>query len=356
MTIKTFQIEYDAINSKNTFTNGDTINGRIILEVSKETRIQSLVFMAKGKAWVCWHEQHGETNHVYWADEKYYSIKHHILRESRQDGTEVIGKGRHLFPFSFNIPNRKMPSTFKTSTGKIVHKIKAELKQSMKLSKTTKVHYTFISKADMDTPGLMEPQHDSKDKSLAFGSGNVSMDVYTKRMGYRPGENLSVTVKINNRSSRSVKPKFVLYEKKSYFAQGHRKVHTKNIYKDKGDAVDSTSGKSTVTKALPIPGTLPPSLLNCSIIRLEYKLKIYLDIKCALDPAIKLPIVILPEAAGETQPPALPGSGFEAYGMPRQPAWSTTPDTKEPPPPYGACMMSPSSPYDKYNSSHKSKP
>ena len=87
MTIKKFEIQYDAINSKNTFTNGDTINGRIILEVSTETRIQSLLFIAKGKAHVCWHEQYGQHDHrVYWADEKYYSVKHHILREARQDG------------------------------------------------------------------------------------------------------------------------------------------------------------------------------------------------------------------------------------------------------------------------------
>ncbi|XP_061585004.1 arrestin domain-containing protein 3-like [Cololabis saira] len=354
MTIKTFQIEYDAINDKNTFTNGDTINGRIILEVSKETRIESLVFMAEGKANVCWHEQHGQHHHhVYWSNEKYYSIKDHILRESRQDGTEVIGKGRHVFPFSFNIPDRKMPSTFKTSIGKIVHKIKAELKQSMKLTKKTKVHFTFISNADMDTPGLMEPQHNSKDKSLAFGSGNVSMDIYTKRMGYRQGENLHVTVEINNRSSRSAKAKFVFYEKKSYFAQGRRRVHTQNIVKGKIDAADSASGKSAATEVIPIPGHLPSSILNCSIIKLEYRLKIYLDIKCASDPVVKLPIVILPEAAAGTQQAALPAFGFEAYGMLSQPAWSSTPDTKDPPPPYGACAMSPSSPYDKYNSSHK---
>lgn len=87
MTIKTFSIEYDAVNSKNTFTNGDTINGRIIVEASKETKIHSLVFIAKGKARVCWTEHYGQhQTHVYWADEKYYDVKHHILREARQDG------------------------------------------------------------------------------------------------------------------------------------------------------------------------------------------------------------------------------------------------------------------------------
>lgn len=87
MTIKKFFIEYDAVNNRNTFTNGDTINGRIILEVSKETKVQWLLFIAKGKASVRWSEHYGQNQtHVYWSDEKYYSVKHYMIRKSRQDG------------------------------------------------------------------------------------------------------------------------------------------------------------------------------------------------------------------------------------------------------------------------------
>lgn len=93
MTINNFKIEYDAINSRNIFTNGDTINGRIILEASKETRIQSLVFIAKGKARVHFTEHYGllgksnpEIDENYWHKQKYYRIKQYILRETRQNG------------------------------------------------------------------------------------------------------------------------------------------------------------------------------------------------------------------------------------------------------------------------------
>lgn len=87
MTITNFSIEYDAINSRNTFTNGDIINGRIIVEVSKETTIQALIFSGQGEARVRWSEHYGEYHHrVYWQNEKYYQIKEYILRESRQDG------------------------------------------------------------------------------------------------------------------------------------------------------------------------------------------------------------------------------------------------------------------------------
>ncbi|XP_062236406.1 arrestin domain-containing protein 3-like [Platichthys flesus] len=361
MTILNFSIEYDGVNSHNIFTNGDTINGRIIVEVSKETKVRSLVFIAQGKARVVWHEYYGQNQHrVFWADEKYYSIEHHILREARQDGTEVIGKGRHIFPFSFAIPDRRIPSSFKDCTGKIVHKLKAELKQSMKLTKKAKSEFTFRSKADMDVPGLLEPQYGSKDKSLKlFGSGNVSMDIHTKRMGYKQGENVKVTVEIVNHSSRSVKPKFSLYEKKSFFAQGRRRVHTKEILKDKIEALASSS-KDTVTKVMSIPRELPPSILNCSIIKLEYRLKVYLGMKCTKDPVVKLPIVVLPEAAPATattkRQPASAAYGFEGFGNPTPPTWSTTPQQAahrpfDPPPAYEAYAMPPTVNYSDKNSS-----
>ncbi|XP_016530323.1 arrestin domain-containing protein 3-like isoform X2 [Poecilia formosa] len=205
MTVKKLHIEYDAVNNRNTFTNGDTINGRIILEVSKETKVQSLLFIAKGKARVCWSEHYGNNQtHVYWSDEKYYSVKHHMIRESRQDGTEVISRGKHVFPFTFKIPDRKMPSSFHSSVGRIVHKLKAELKQSVKLKKKAKIHFMFVSKADMDTPGLLVPQQESKDKSLAFGSGNVSMDVHAKKMGYKLGKFLDREEKRRRKSQHFI--------------------------------------------------------------------------------------------------------------------------------------------------------
>ncbi|XP_073321605.1 arrestin domain-containing protein 3-like [Pagrus major] len=353
MTINNFSIEYDVINSRNTFTNGDTINGRIIVETSKETKIQALVFIAQGRARVLWSEHYGQYAHyVYCANEKYYDVKHNILREARQDGTGVIGKGRHVFPFSFKIPDRKVPSSFKDSVGKVVHKLKAELKQSMKLTKKAKTHFTFVSKADMDIPRLMKPQHGSKDKSVSvFGSGNVSMDVHTKRMGYKQGKDLQVTVEIRNHSTRPVKPKFLLYEKKSYFAQGHRKVCTNKILKEKIKAIAPSSNK-TVTQVITIPRELPPSILTCSIFKLEYRLKIHLKIKCASDPEIKLPIVILPafEVPTEKHPPPSAGFGFEAFRSPNQAPWSRAPRLQaapqpvDPPPAYGAYAMYPSYP------------
>ncbi|XP_061842535.1 arrestin domain-containing protein 3-like [Nerophis lumbriciformis] len=357
MTIKDFLIEYNSINSQNIFTNGDTITGRIILEVSKDTTIQSLIFIGKGKATVRWSEHYGQYySRYYWSDEKYYEIKQRILKY----GNETIPKGRHAFPFIFKVPDRKMPSSFKSGTGKVVHKVKAELKQSMKLTKEAKAHFTFVSKADMDIHGLMEPQHECTDKSLSvFGSGNVAMDVYTSRMGYQQGEDLRVKVVVYNQSSRAVKPKMVLYKKKSFFAQGERKHSTKDILEEKAESIDAYS-KETVKKVITIPRELPSSILNCGIIKLEYRLKIILDIKYAINPKVKLPIVVLPalDVPDIKQPPdPAAACGFEAFGNSNQPTWSQTPQCRttttqllDLPPPYESHTAYPLGDADKYES------
>ncbi|XP_061135863.1 arrestin domain-containing protein 3-like isoform X1 [Syngnathus typhle] len=335
MTIKHFSIEYDSINSQNIFTNGDTINGRIIVEVSKETPIQSLTFIGKGNARVCWHEYYGQySSYYYWSDEKYYEIKQRIL----QPDIGFISKGRHVFPFSFKVPNRTMPSSFNSSVGKIVHKLKAELKQSMKLTKTVKAHFTFVSKADMGIPGLMEPQFGSMDKKITvFGSGTIAMDVYTKRMGYQPGEDLQVKVEIQNQSSRDLKPKFVLYEKLSFFAQGKRKLCMQNILKEKLERIDAHS-KMVVKKVITIPRNISPSILNSSIIKLEYRLKIFLDVKYAINPEIKLPIVVLPALEGPAgqQPPGPATYTFEDFGKSKKQSSRKASQSSDLPPPYEA--------------------
>ncbi|CAN9513320.1 unnamed protein product [Ophioblennius macclurei] len=330
MTIKIFFIEYDAINSRNTFTNGDKITGRIIFETRKETKIQSLTVTAKGKAQVSfgqWEVVDGrQTVYCHFkAEEKYYEVTH-SLRAQGQDGFGpwTIGPGRHAFPFTFIIPDEKIPSSFEASAGKIVHKLKAKLKRSMKPQKTSEIHFRFVSKADMNHPILLQPQRDSRSQNIhVFGSGNVSLDVRVNKMGYHPGDSINVTAEIRNNSGRSVKPKFVLYESKSFHAQGAVESSQREVFREKCDAMEASSVKN-VSKTLLIPRDMPISIVNSNIIKLQYFLKVYLDIKFCPDPTITLPIIILPKASERKRSPAA-NFGSESSAGPNRTGQSTTP-------------------------------
>ncbi|XP_034025450.1 uncharacterized protein LOC117509949 [Thalassophryne amazonica] len=355
MTIQTFAIQYDAINKRNTFTNGDIIKGKIILELSKDTSIQSIIFTGKGKAWVWWKEHHGpHEGRLFHAEETYYSIKQDILKEGRQDGTEVIRQGRHVFPFTFKVPDRKMPSTFSDNYGKVIHTLKAELKRSMRLTEKTTAEFVFMAKPDWSIPGLLAGQHGQTTKSVkVFGSGKIFMDAYTDKMGYQQGEQIHVTAEITNESSRAITPKFVLFEKRSFYAKCHTKAYTNELLKEKTEEVP-VSGKHIVKKVITVPKDLPPSVLQCSVLKLEYRLKVYLDVKYATDPEVTFMIIILPEVQvpAAAHPQASAGYGFEAYGNPDQSAWAPGPQQPAgpwpmaPPPYYGGPGMYP--PVDDY--------
>lgn len=88
-----------------------------------------------------------------------------------------------------------------------------------------------------------------------------------------PGEGLKVIVNIENNSSRAVKPKFCFYQKQSFFASKKRKVVTKDLLKEVGDPVEPST-KTSVTRVLKIPTDVCVSILNCRVLKVEYRLKV----------------------------------------------------------------------------------
>ncbi|CDQ65865.1 unnamed protein product [Oncorhynchus mykiss] len=289
MAVKHFSVDYKTINEHGTFSAGDTITGRVTLEASKETSLQSLFIKAKGKAEVKWTENEGQNPVAYSGKKKYFSLQI-LLQEGKGDGSEIISPGRHVYPFTFQIPAKEMPSSYMGKWGKITYYLKAKLIRTLWLIDRAKTEFTYLSKTNMIIPGLREPQHGSK--ILFFASGDISLDIHIETMGYLSGEAIKILVEIHNNSTRTVTPNFYLCEEQSFFAKHKRNIYTNDIIKERGDPV-TASTRQTVTKVLTIPPQLPVSLLDCSILKLEYRLKVTLDVPTAKDPEVKLPLVIL---------------------------------------------------------------
>ncbi|XP_008299391.1 arrestin domain-containing protein 3-like isoform X3 [Stegastes partitus] len=364
-TVKKLEVTFNPINKNNTFTCGDTVCGQVALEVAKDCEIESLSIKFKGKAEVLWTERHGKTTVTYHSKDKYFSFKHYFTGGGKEEGDEqtllptqnlntysnVVAPGTHVYPFSFQIPFQDMPSSFKGSVGKVVFLLEATLSRSMRINKRDSTKINFVSNVDWNSvPGLMTPQHESKEKkSILFSSGTVAMDVNIEKTGFVQGEGLKVVAFIQNNSSREIKPKYCVYRKHSFFARGKRRLDTKNLFKEVGDPIPPSSNQN-VTRVITIPHDLEPSILNCSILKVEYRLRVYLDVKYASDPELKFPIIILPAYQRSTAaaPPAAAGFGFEPFGNPNPPVWGTVapqpptePQPSDPPPPYGAYGMYP---------------
>ncbi|XP_041958129.1 arrestin domain-containing protein 3-like isoform X2 [Alosa sapidissima] len=346
-TIKRISISYDALNPSNTFTSGDLLHGRVTVEVAKGTKIDSLLIKFKGKAFVRWTERHGKTTVTYWDKEKYFTSEQYFIREHKGNDCDVVAPGTHVYPFTFQIPQQTLPASFNGTWGYVGYFLETKLSRSMRISSKDKVEIRYIPKPDMTDPALMTPQYGTKDKKMKlFTSGSVSFTIHTERMGYSLGEGIKVVADVQNSSSRALRPKYCLYSKHSFFARGRRRLNTHEILKEEGEPI-APSTHQTITKILTIPPSLTMSILICRILKVEYKLKVYLDVPYASDPEIKFPVVILPLAPskGELGPPA-PSFGFGDYWNPGQAGWNSAPYSAPPaapfmPPPYTAPPAAP---------------
>uniref|UniRef100_A0A672QFD3 Arrestin domain-containing protein 3-like n=1 Tax=Sinocyclocheilus grahami TaxID=75366 RepID=A0A672QFD3_SINGR len=306
LAVKNISVTYNPISQSNTFTSGDFISGQVILDVAKGTQMQSLSVKIKGKAEVFWTENHSKITVIYSDEEKYFSVEKFFVREDKTHGNEMlkdpsgqpyssaVAPGRHVYPFTFQLPLQHFPPTFKGSVGKVVYTLETKLSRSMRISIKDKTEFQYVPRPDVSNPELMAPQYGTKDKQMKlFTSGSVSMNINTEKMGYYLGEDLKVLAEFQNNSSRAIKPKYCLYEKHSFFARGKRKLHTQYLLKEEGEFIEPNS-KKTVTKVL---------------------LRVYLDVPYASDPEIKFPVVILP-------PQPVSGATNSDFGIWNQPPGS----------------------------------
>ncbi|KAL2092377.1 hypothetical protein ACEWY4_012175 [Coilia grayii] len=87
------------------------------------------------------------------------------------------------------------------------------------------------------------------------------------------------------------------------------------------------SAKKTVTFSLTIPPDVTPTTLNCRVLKVEYKLKVYLDVKYSRDPHVSLPVVIF--GAPQNKGGASASASASASAPPLEAM-----ERAEPPPPY----------------------
>lgn len=84
---------------------------------------------------------------------------------------------------------------------------------------------------------------------------------------------MSISVEVLNNSVCTVKPKFYLCQKQTFVAQSKRIIHTNDILFGTGEAVSAETNR-TITTVLSVLPQLPPTFFNCSIMKLEYSLKV----------------------------------------------------------------------------------
>ncbi|XP_043920079.1 arrestin domain-containing protein 3-like [Protopterus annectens] len=266
------------------YFSGETVTGKVILLLNEETKIKSLSILFRGEARVRWEETTGsgsdQETHTYTEVVEYFNQKFYPLGDKNVDSVNADGStlhaGQHEFPFSFQLPAVPLVPSFKGEHGAVRYWIRAKLHRPWRTSTQEIAEFTIFQHVDVNQPELLKPLIETKQKSvgcLCCVSGPVSLSVRIARKAYTPGETIQIFAEIQNSSTRKVVPRVSLCQIQTFHAEGHTNVSNTILVEFKGEPLlpgdtDVWNGKSVL-----IP-TVIPSILNCTIIYLEYLLKV----------------------------------------------------------------------------------
>lgn len=92
---------------------------------------------------------------------------------------------------------------------------------------------------------------------------------------------MKIKAEIQNNSSRAIKPKYCLCQEQSNYALKKTRVTTKDIVKGEGEPIEPSTSQ-TVDFSLSIPSDITPTFVNWTVLKVEYKLKVFQNIKLCL--------------------------------------------------------------------------
>lgn len=233
----------------------------------------------------------------------------------------VLPAGKHEFPFSFQLPEETLVTSFEGKHGSIRYWVKVKLHRPWATVRKIKKEFTVIEPIDINTPALLAPQAGTKDKMARAwyrSFGQVSVTAKIDRKGYTPGthillfpcaqtfvvshlskrafslstgEVIPVFAEFDNSTSRSVVPKAFIIQTQTFIARGTMKQKRSVVATLCGDIVGAKRRETWHGRAIKIP-PVGPSILQCRIIKVEYMLKVCVDVPGTSKLCLELPLVI----------------------------------------------------------------
>ncbi|XP_009983865.1 PREDICTED: arrestin domain-containing protein 4 [Tauraco erythrolophus] len=206
----------------------------------------------------------------------------------------ILLDGRHEFPFSFQLPQEPLVTSFTGKYGSIQYYVKAILERPAAPDQSVQTELQVISHIDISSPALLTPVLRSQEKMVGcwfFTSGPVSLSAKIERKGYCNGEAIPIYAEIENCSSRLIVPKAAIFQTQTYLASGKTKTFRQMVANVRGNHIASGSTDTWNGKTLKIP-PVSPSILDCCIIRVEYSLAVYIHIPGAKKLMTEMPLVI----------------------------------------------------------------
>ncbi|KAJ8383347.1 hypothetical protein AAFF_G00222070 [Aldrovandia affinis] len=296
--LKRFYLVFDSpeVDTSPVFSNGDPVSGKVVLEFTGESKVQSLRLHAEGYAKARWTESRTASSaytQTYCDEVEYLNLEESLLQPDNGDVT-VLQAGRHEFPFSFQLPEEALVTSFEGKHGSVRYWVRVKLHRPWSTVRRIKKEFTVIQPIDINTPALLAPQAGTKDKMARAwyrNFGQVSVTAKIDRKGYTPGEVIPVFAEFDNSTSHVVVPRVCITQIQTFVARGTMKQKRSVVAALCGDAVAPRCRESWHGRAIKIP-PVGPSILQCRIIKVEYVLRVFVDMPGTSKLSLELPLVM----------------------------------------------------------------
>nr|XP_033775807.1 arrestin domain-containing protein 4 isoform X2 [Geotrypetes seraphini] len=267
---------------------GQELRGQVLLVLVGELRVRTVRLQARGAARLYSGERRASL------EKEYLNVDHTLQDTPAGENFLALPAGKHNFPFCLQLPQEPLVSSFTGKYGHIRYCLIAIIEQPSAPPFRIRREFKVISHIDVNSPALLTPILKSQEKMIGgcfFTSGPISLSAKIERKGYCNGEAIPIYAEIENCSSRLIVPKAAILQTQTFLWHGKTRTCRHVLANVRGSHVASGSADTWNGKTLKIPPVIP-SILDCSIIKVEYSLAVYIHIPGANKLMIELPLVI----------------------------------------------------------------
>lgn len=275
-------------NPWNTYYPGQTINGSADFTFDAPKKVRGIFIRFKGECETSWssnttrRDAEGKSTQVtvqHTGKEEYFSITYYLV--GSKSGNEIeLPPGTHKYPFTCALPPT-LPSSFEGEFGHVRYTIKVTLDRPWKFDQETKMAFTVVSHMDLNVnPEYRAPMQLHIEKNFCCcwcKSGPLVVDVNLPVSGYCSGQVIPLDVSCENGSNVNVNDIHIEMRKIVKFRAQVPTAETKEskitIAEMKMGTVSGNSSKNW-RETIQVPPLPPSNLTNCSLIDLDYDIKV----------------------------------------------------------------------------------
>ncbi len=296
----------ELILNKESYEPGEKIEGSLLLDLKKETKVRDVVVNVYGNEHTHITRTHGSgknqrtvthTENVKVIDESQSLIgqfdKAYQLDPYAKSKTTTLPAGQHNFKFSFQLPNNATP-TYDGSNAEVNYEINAKVDRPWKFDIKTEqdLIVTPIGSLEETTTSLQVDEKSGSNVLPQALSPDINMTLHLPKTNFTRGESVEGKIVVTNNSGKSIRNILVdLYANEHAEAEGYTEDSTVMKHSWKIPVTYADLNYFEQTFEFSIPSNVMPTIEK-TYFDIEWHLRVGLDVAKAADLETETPVTV----------------------------------------------------------------